>query len=391
MDFVATSMAQPVTRTDVEVQLAASRPLREAFVDLPWRIYQNDPHWVPPLKNEVRRMLDPQHHAFYQHGTAACFVARVQGEIVGRIMASYDPYLPTVEGARVGCFGLFECLDDQTVADALFARADQWFAEHGIGIARGPIDFSMNYACGLLVDGFDTPPRVMMNHHPPYYRRLIEQAGFEQAKDAYAWWFDDPHDMIAHWSERAQRLAQRYRIRIRPINVANLDEDIERMKLLYHQAWDEAWGFAKMSDAEFHASAQEMKRFAVPEMILMAEVDDEPVGLSITLPDLNEAIRPLNGRLFRWGLPIGLAQLYRNMKRIRTARLAVLGVTPGYRRRGVAELLILRTLDYGKHVLNYTGAELSWTLADNELVNRTIQRVGGSRYKTYRFYERPVR
>jgi GNAT superfamily N-acetyltransferase len=254
----------------------------------------------------------------------------------------------------------------------------------------GPIDYSTNYACGLLIDGFDTPPRIMMNHNPPYYAALLEACGLSKAKDLYSWWFDDRLDVLDAWRAKAERLAARGRFQVRSFRLDDFDAEIERCKAVYNAAWERNWGFVKMSDAEFAYMAKHLRQLAAPELLLLAEVEGRPVGFSMTLPDLNEAIRPLDGRLFRWGLPIGLVRLLRNRRRIRTARLLTLGVIEGFRRRGISELLILRTLDYGKHVAHYTGAELGWTLEDNELINRTIVAVGGRRYKTYRIYEREI-
>lgn len=361
-----------------------------AFVDLPWQIYRDDPHWVPPLKREVHAFLDRRRHPFYRHGEARLFLARLNGQVVGRILASDDPRHNEEHGTNLGCFGMFESIDDQEVADALLEAAADWLRLRGRTEVMGPIDYSTNYPCGLLVDGFDTPPRVMMNHHPPYYARLLEHAGLEKAKDLYAWWFNDPGDAINEWRGRVEKLAARFNVTVRSVRLSDYDREIERCKRVYNEAWEKSWGFVKMTDAEFDHLAAQIKQLRAPQMLKLAEVDGQPVGLSVTMPDLNEAIKPLDGRLTRWGLPIGLARLIYRLPRVKTARMAVLGVLEGYRRRGVGELLILSTLDDGKHLMGYHSAELGWTLEDNHLVNRTVERVGGRRYKTYRIYHRPL-
>jgi GNAT superfamily N-acetyltransferase len=226
----------------------------------------------------------------------------------------------------------------------------------------------------------------MMNHNPPYYSRLIEAWGLAKAKDLYSWWFEDPHDMLAKWKSKSERLAARGRITLRHFQVGDMAAELARCKAIYNSAWERNWGFVKMTDAEFDHLAKDLRRIALPELLLFAEMDGRPVGFSMTLPDINEAIRPLNGRLF----PIGWLRFMLNQRRIRTARLLTLGVLEGYRRRGVAELLILRTLDYGKNVVRYTGAELGWTLEDNDLINRAIVTVGGKKYKTFRIYQREI-
>jgi GNAT superfamily N-acetyltransferase len=253
----------------------------------------------------------------------------------------------------------------------------------------GPMDYSTNYSCGLLVDGFGTPPRVMMNHNPPYYEELLTSWGLTKAKDLCAWWFAD-NPRIEQWRPRVERLARRSGVKIRSMRRDNVYHEIETCKHLYNVAWQENWGFVPMSDAEFDDMARLLKNLAVPELLLVAEVGGQAVGFSITLPDFNEAIGPLNGRLTRFGLPIGLLRLRSNLKRIKTARLIALGVLPEFRRQGIAEALILRTFDYGHHQLGYAGAELSWTLEDNQLINHTIGAVGGRRYKTYRMFEKSI-
>jgi GNAT superfamily N-acetyltransferase len=228
-----------------------------------------------------------------------------------------------------------------------------------------------------------------MNHNPPYYEELLTSWGLTKAKDLYAWWFTD-NTRIEAWRPRVERLVRRSGVKIRYMRRDDVFQEIQTCKRLYNEAWNENWGFVPMSDAEFDDMARLLKHLAVAEMLLVAEVNGEAVGFSITLPDFNEAIGPLNGRLTRFGLPIGLLRLRTNLKRIKTARLIALGVLPEFRRRGIAEMLILRTFDYGRDQLGYTGAELSWTLEDNQLINRTIEAVGGTRYKTYRMFEKAI-
>jgi GNAT superfamily N-acetyltransferase len=285
---------------------------------------------------------------------------------------------------------MFESVDDPAVAAALLDAAAAWLAARGRTAIRGPIDYSLNYPCGLLVEGFGTPPRIMMNHNPPYYGALLESWGLSKVKDLYSWWFVDPLDMDSEWDRKARWLARRGAIHIRPFRQHDFEADMERCRNVYCSAYEENWGFVQLTDEEFRYLARNMERIAVPEMVLLAEVEGKPVGFSITVPDMNEAIRPLDGRLTTFGLPFGLVRLLCRVRHIKTARMLVLVVLEGYRRRGVSELLILNTLRYGKNVLGYTGAELGWTLEDNDLINRTIEAVGARHYKTYRIYEKPL-
>lgn len=372
----------------VSIQAVTSRRDVSEFIELPKRIHQNNAQWVAPLDMQVREFLDPKKHPFYRHGTAQAFLAKRDGQTIGRIVVSDDPTYNQVHGTNLGCFGMFESIDDIRTARALIDRASAWLRARGRTQMMGPIDYSTNYPCGLLVDGFDTPPAVMMNHQPRYYERLFKRNGLEKAKDMYAWWFSRDNNMDAAWSERVTKLAERYNVKVRPMNFDDFEAEIARCKQIYHESLEQNWGFVKMSDAEFDHLAHDLKRLAVPELVQLAEVDGKPVGVSITLPNINEAIQPLGGRLMNGGLPIGLVRLACRMRKIRTGRLAVLGVVPGFRKRGVAESLIQQTMRTGIDKFNYEGAELSWTLEDNTLVNRMIERVGGKRYKTYRIFSK---
>lgn len=376
--------------TGIEIRPVVSRRDLHEFIHLPFRIYADNPNWVPRLIVEVKEFLDPKRHPFYLHGAATKFLALRGGEVVGRILVSDDPAFNAFQRLNLGCFGMFESVDDPQVAAALLDAAAGWLKARGRDAIRGPIDYSMSYPCGLLVEGFDTPPRAMMNYNPPYYSRLLEQCGLVKIKDLLAWWFADPCDMLAKWKRRAAWLQNRGQIKIRPFSRTNFEADVLRCNQVFAEATSKHWGLVPLSDAEFRHLAKQMAWITAPQQVLLAEVDGKPVGFSITLPDLNEAIRPLHGRLTTFGLPIGLLRFLFRMRRIKTGRMMVLAILEAYRRRGVAELLILNTLDYAKNVLGYTAAELSWTLEDNVLVNRTIEAVGAERYKRYRIYERSI-
>ena len=374
----------------VEIREVRTHRDLKQFIRLPWRIYAGDVQWVPPLMFEVAEFLNRRKHPFYLHGDATTYLALRGGKPVGRILVSDDPHYNQQHGTNVGCFGLFECDDDRPAAAALIDAAGRWLRARGRSSVMGPIDYSANYPCGLLIEGFDTPPRIMMNHHRPYYGGLLESCGLGKIKDLYAWWFDDPYNMVDRWKERAKRIARRTGVVIRPFRPKDFLADVERCRQVYNSSQDHNWGFVRLSDAEFLYIARQIERMAVHDQVLLAEIDGRPVAFSITLPDFNEATGPLNGRLTTFGLPIGLMRLLYRKRRIGTARVLVLDILEGYRRRGIGELLILQTLDYGKRVLGYRTAELGWTLEDNHLINRMIEAVGGRRYKTYRIYEKQL-
>jgi GNAT superfamily N-acetyltransferase len=374
----------------LEVRPVQSAKDLDQFARVPWPIYADDPQWVPPLLLEVKQFLDRRKHPFYLHGDAAQFLALRGGVPLGRILVSDDPRYNQEQQSNLGCFGMFECPDDPEMAHALLDAAAAWLRARGRTSILGPIDYSLNYNCGLLVEGFHTPPRIMSNHNRPYYARLLESWGLAKAKDLYAWWFSGSHDMVARWQERAERIRRRGKVIIRPFRTKDFDAEVERCKIVYNGAMRENWGFVSMTDAELRYMAKRLAELAIPELILLAEADGRPVGLSITLPDINEAIRPLDGRLTKYGLPINLARFLYRRRHIKTARVVLLDVLKDYRRRGIAEMLILQTLNHGKDTLGYTGAELGWTLEDNDPVNRTIEAVGGQRYKIYRVYQRDL-
>lgn len=374
----------------VEIREVTSRRDVNRFVRVPWAIYADDPNWVPPLLIDVKEFLNRKVHPFYRHGEATQFLALRGGRAVGRILVSDDPRYNQRNGSNLGCFGMFECLNEPPTAHALLEAAAGWLRARGRTTIMGPLDYSTNYACGLLVDGFDTPPRILMNHNPAYYADLLESWGLAKVKDLYAWWFVDPYDMVAKWRRRADWLARRGGVTIRPFSKKDFDAEVRRCQKVYEESRKEHWGFVELTDAEFQYFAKRLARIGIPEQALLAEVQGEPVGFSVTLPDTNEAIRPLNGRLTTVGIPVGLVRLLYRMSKVKTARMAVLVLLEKYRRRGISELLILETLDYGKNVIGYTGAELGWTLEDNRLINRTIERVGAKRYKTYRIYEKSI-
>jgi GNAT superfamily N-acetyltransferase len=368
--------------------LAGKRDLEE-FISLPWRIYADDSAWVPPLRREVHAFLDRDHHPFYRHGDAQAFLARRDGEVVGRILASDDPHYNERHETNVGMFGLFESVDDGDVARAMLDSAAEWLRARGRTGVLGPIEYSTNYTCGLLVDGFDTPPRLLMNHNPPYYRGLIEGYGFQHVRELYAWWIDEVPD-LRPWLARADRIARRG-ITLRPISKKRLGEEVEKAKLIYNEAWYDNWGSVRMTDAEFDDLGRHLADIADENLLVMAEKEGRPVGFSLSLPDANEAFRRVgDGRLVRWGfIPIGLVRLLLGLRRIKTFRYFALGVLPGFQGRGIAEAMVLRTLDEALKA-GYAGCEMGWTLDDNTRVNRAIEAVGAKRYKTYRIYERPI-
>jgi GNAT superfamily N-acetyltransferase len=375
--------------SQISVTRVASKGDRDAFIKFPWRIYRDDPAWVPPLIIERKEFLNRDKHPFYRHGDAELFLARQDGEIVGRIVASDDPNYNALHGTNVGCFGLFESIDDVEVAAALFEAATNWLRSKGRSEIMGPIDYSTNYVCALLIDGFEHRPTLLTSHNPRYYAELIERCGFSKAKDWYAWWFSEPIEAAARLRRIARRALRHEALSIRPIKMRKLKQESRRLREIYNQAWEKNWGFVPFTEVEFDHLVKELKPIAVPEFTLIAEIADEPAGFILCVPDINVALKHVNGRLTTLGLPIGLAKLLYYKSRTKTARLVALGVVPKFRHHGIAEMLVLRIVEDAMIKRGFTG-ELSMTLEDNHAINRFLEAIGANRYKTYRIYSRRI-
>ena len=373
----------------IDVSEVTSRRQRDAFIKFQWEIYPNDPAWVPPLIIERKAFLDRKHHPFYRHGDAALFLARKNGKIVGRIMASDDPNYNSLHQTNVGCFGLFESIDDRDVAAALFEAAASSLRNKGRSEMMGPIDYSTNYVCGLLINGFKFPPTILTAHNPPYYQQLIESCGFVKTKDWYAWWFADPSKAVTQLRRLATRVHKHCPVTFRPANLKNLRDESRRLREIYNQAWEKNWGFVPFTEAEIEFMTRELKPLLLPKFAWIAENGDEPAGFALGVPDINVVLRDLNGRLTRFGFPIGLLKLLFYKNRIRKGRLVALGVIEKYRRAGIAEVLVLRVIEETMVKRGITG-ELSMTLEDNFMINRFLEALGAERYKTYRIYSKPL-
>lgn len=365
-------------------ELAAGESVSR-FIDVAWRINAPDPNWVPPLRRDLKVLLDRRRHPFHEHADVAYFLAERGGEAVGRIAAIVNHRHNEFHGERTGFFGFFEAEDDDEIAGALFAAATEWLAGRGMERVRGPANFSTNEECGLLVDGFGTPPAILMPHNPRYYARLLEGQGFRKAKDLLAYWLDEPGalpERLVHWFER---LRQEMRLQLRSLDMGRFRREVEAIKEVYNSAWTRNWGFVPLTDAEIDFLAKQLKPIVDPDLCLMAEVDGEVVGFALSLPDFNRALKRVNGRLF----PFGIFRLLWEARRIRAIRILTLGIKPGYRLLGIAPAFYLRTWQVGVSK-GYVAAEASWILEDNWEMRRALEKLGARVYKTYRIYERAL-
>jgi len=367
---------------------------RKQFIGLPWKLYCHDPNWVPPLRKDIEGRLNPKIHPFYRHGWVRSFLAiDSRGNALGRIMAMDDPRFNQENNSNQGVFGFFESIDDTRVSDALFDSVAQVLKERGRDFLFGPVEYSTNYECGLLIDGFGSSPKVMMPYNPPYYLRLFEHWGLKKNRDLYSWWFDDSINLGKSWMPILERMKQRHPINIRPFSIRNFERDLKKCMEVYDSARkDWWWSCVTLTEEEIKYLADTLRLIAHEKHVLLAEDQGTPVGFAITIPDLNEAIKPMNGSLSWFGIPyLGLLRLRYRLNRVKGARMMVLCVLPQYRRSGVAERLIYDTLDYGKNCLHYTNAELGWTDEMNDKINRTLERVGAVRCKTYRVFEKSLK
>ncbi|WP_342373895.1 N-acetyltransferase [Myxococcus stipitatus] len=379
----------PPLAPDVLVTPVRDAASRMAFIRFPASLYAGDPNWVPPLEMERKDFIDPKKNPFFEYGEVELFLARRGQEVVGRIAAIRNPRHQEIHGTKEGFFGLFECVNDAGVARMLLEAAGAWLKERGLDAMLGPANFSSNQDWGLLVEGYDTPPAIMMPYNPPYYATMLESCGLTKAKDLFAFELSASAEPPEKVVRIAEKMRQREGITVRAVNLKDFANEVERIRDIYNSAWEKNWGFVPFTDREFDHLAKDMKSIVRPELVLIAEVKGEPVAFSMTLPDANQALKAANGRLTTFGLPIGLVKLVLASRRIDRLRLITLGIKEGYRRRGLDAILYLDTLRTA-HQLGYSGGEISWTLEDNHLVNRAIESMGGKRSKAYRIYQRPL-
>jgi GNAT superfamily N-acetyltransferase len=370
---------------DLEVRPVASRADLERFLRLPWDIYRDDPVWVPPLLADMRHALDRARHPFHLHAHVEYFLAWHGREVLGRIAAIVNHAHNQFHEDQVGFFGLFECIDDQQVATTLLERCENWLRARGCTSARGPMNLSTNdelYSPGVLIDGFDTPPKLLMAHTPPYYASLLAGAAYAKAKDLLSYWLDLPVTP-ERFVRVAGRLEQSQEIKMRRLVLRDFDREVARVKEVYNAAWERNWGFVPMTDAEVDHMARSLRPIVNPQMCIFAEHNGEPVGFAIELPDYNQALRHVNGKLF----PFGLFKFLWYRRRIDSVRVLTLGAKPEYRQQGLYVLLMKALIEAGQKASQARG-EASWILEDNYPMRRGLERSGGRVYKTYRVFER---
>ena len=368
----------------VEVVDPTSRKALIEFIRMAWRVYRYDTRWVPPIVVDYLQFLRPDKNPFFKHAEGVYFLSRdAKGRPQGRIAVTVDHNYEEFHGERMGAFGFFEVVKDYAVAQELLDAALEWLREREVEVVRGPLSFSMNHECGLLIEGFNESPLIMMPYNPPYYQEFLERYGFIKAKDLYAYWIDAWKEVPPSALRLAERLQERYGFRIRKVNVRRFNEELERFIAVYNEAWEDNWGFVPLDRDEMVYMAKRLRPLVVPDLALIAEtLDEEPAAVCLSLPDYNQVFRRMGGSLF----PLGIFKFYFYSRHISQARLMALGVRRAFRNRGLELLLSLHSLEAGRK-RGYHGGELSWTLEDNHAINSFIEKLGGELYKKYRIYE----
>jgi len=357
------------------------------FIAFPYQHYRRDPLWVPQLRMDVRTLLSPKKNPFWKHASAQYFLARApsgaRGRTVGRIAGIKNNAHNRTWNDRVGFYGFFECVDDQEVANALFDAAGAWLRQEGLTTMRGPASPSLNDECGLLLQGFDTPPTLMMSHNPSYYVRLTERAGFRKAKDLICY-ESTGTDMPERLVRGAKLVAARKGITLRALDLKRFREEVETIKRLYNAAWEQNWGTVPLTDEEIDHLAKQLKPIVVPELIAFAELRGETIGFAVALPDFNVALKHNpSGRVY------GLPMILWHARKISRVRILLLGALKEYRHTGVDALMYQWIWEKGT-AKGFRWGEGGWVLEDNAAMVNGMLRLGFRPYKTYRIYDRSL-
>jgi GNAT superfamily N-acetyltransferase len=370
----------------MQIELVTDNKSLDRFIRFPWVVYEGNPNWVPPLISEMEFILGEE-NPFFHHAEAACFLAMNGKTVVGRIAAIIDRNHVNIHNEQVGFFGFYETLPDPAIACGLLDAASAWLKERDIEIMRGPMNPSTNDECGFLLEGFDSPPMIMMPYTPRYYLDHMERCGMGKARDLYAY-----ISVIKEVSAggRLERLASVVKARVpgltvRPANMKDFRRELEVVKDIYNSAWSHNWGFVPMTEKEIESLAKRLKPLIAPELLIMAEINGEPAAFFMAVPDYNQVLGRINGRLG----PVGILKFLWYSRKITDIRVLTMGVKEEYRKKGIEGLLYLESFKAAMKK-GYSRAEMSWVLEDNVLMQRGCELMGGKLYKKYRIYEKKI-
>ena len=370
----------------VEVRAVERPGDLKAFVDLPYRLHRGTP-WIPPLKLERYAFLSRRLNAYFTHGTARYFVAVRDGEVVGRITAQIDFNFNEFHGSRWGMFGFLEFTDDREVLEALLAAAEAWLRERGCDRMVGPMDFGMNDESGVLIEGFERAPMVKQPWHPPYYAQRCEEAGLGKAMDLLMWelWLDQRDELLPVIPQLAEQARTEHGVTIRKMSRRGLRREMDEFATVYNAAWAGNWGFVPYSKEDLDAYAAELQLVYSREWFMIAERGGETVAMAITVPDINQVLKKMNGRL----LPFGWWHFLNKGGIMDQVRVGFLGVLPDQQHTGVAAALYVEHYDTAERTPQ-KGGEMGWILETNEAMNRGMEAMGAKVVKRYRVYERTL-
>lgn len=378
--------------TELKISQVQSKDDLMDFIHFPWEVYRENRYWVPPLLSERVEFLDPEHNPFFEHATVEYYLAHRGPKIVGTIAAFTNDLYNDFQGVNTGFFGFFEVLEDREAASALFQQADEFASRAGHDSILGPAQFSTNDEVGMLVDGFDGVPRVLMPYNPPRYMDYVEAAGYQKAMDLWSYKIE-LENFLQNLPPKLVRVVDKVKARrnllVRTINMKDYDQEVERFKRVYNSSWERNWGFVPLTDPEIEHMAAGMKSMLDPNIVLMVEREGEVIGVALALPDL---CQPLHKAYPRPGTPeilsmLKLAWHWKVRGGIEWMRVYALGVMPEYRGLGVDALMYLEVAKNASR-RGYTYAEGSWILENNMMTNRAVQLIGGKVYRTHRVYEK---
>lgn len=380
------SLSMETLAADIEIVVVEGGTDLKDFINLPWKLYAEYPKWVPPLKKEIRRLLDPSRHPFWATAERRLFLARRGSKTVGRIAGIIDRCYNDFHHERMGIWGFFECADDPAAAAALFSAVETWSREKGMDFVRGPLNPSTNYEVGLLIEGFDYPPALMMAYNPPYHTRLVESCGYAKEKDLFAFLIEGDYQLPEWMNSLAGRITRKKGIQIRPFNLKQADVEFARVKEIYNDCWSANWGFVPLSDAEMKDIEKSVLTFADPDLAFFIYYDDEPAAVCIIFPDVNPLLKRLNGRV---GL-LGLLKVLLYRREITGLRCLMLGVKEKYRQLGVPMLVFHHIFEVVRKKAKFNYLEMGWTLEDNDAVNTLALEAGAKSYKKYRIFRKTL-
>jgi GNAT superfamily N-acetyltransferase len=379
----------------LEIERVETKAQLQEFIKVPWTVYKDNPYWVPFLYFERLEFFDKSKNPFFEHAEGDYFIARRDGQVVGAIAAVINHRYNEFQGENTAHFGAFEVLDDAEAAAGLLQAACDWASERGTDMIQGPANLSSNEEFGLLIEGFDSPPVVLMPYNLPYYADFIEAAGFHKAMDLLAWNSNipkllKPGGLPPKLVRVVEKVKDRYGLTIRPVNMKDWDAEVEQIKQIYNSAWEKNWGFVPMTDNEIDHLAESLKMIIIPDLVFVVEKDDQVVGFSLSLPDVSQPLHRYRPGPSRISSYLAAGRMIMNKKKTDRLRVFALGVLKEWRGKGVDALMYYETIKAAEKY-GFEWGEMSWILENNDAMNRPIQMFGSEVYKRYRVYEKPLK